>query len=223
MFFAHKIKSIGPQDRVLEIGPGATPHSRSNVFLELKYPNEEEELLQRGGVPYKNSFGERPVTLYDGGLFPFKDGEFDYVICSHVIEHVLDPVGFMEEVFRVGKGRGYIEYPLITYEYLYGFAVHKHFLKYDVDRNVLIFIPKAVTGFNQFTSIHDFFYSSLDNGWDDLCAANKNQFFEGFEFNQPFRLEQTNNINLLCPTQLRISKKNNIRTLIGRVLNRLHL
>lgn len=220
MFFGQKIKSIGANDRVLEIGPGATPYARSNVFLELEYQNAEEKLLQRGGVPFKKSLGERPVILYDGGVFPFKDGEFNYVICSHVIEHVHDPVRFMHEVFRVGNGRGYIEYPLITYEYLYGFSVHKHFLKYDADRKVLMFTPKEATHFDQFASIQRFFYASLANGWDDLCAANKNQFFEGFEFNQSFAVEQINDINLLCPSELRINKKNNIRSLIGRVLNK---
>ena len=34
---------------------------------------------------------------------PFKDKQFDYVLCSHTIEHVEDPVKFYNELRRVGK------------------------------------------------------------------------------------------------------------------------
>ncbi len=223
MFFAEKIQSIGPNDRVLEIGPGATPHPRSNVFLELEYQSLEEKKLQRGGGLAEGNFGDRPIFNYDGGIFPFGDAEFSYVICSHVIEHVNDPAAFMREVFRVGSGRGYLEYPLITYEYLYGFVVHKHFLKYDHGRRVLHFLPKVATDFHQFAPVHSVFYSSLVNGWDDLCAANKNMFFEGFEFDQSFAVEQSQNIELLCPEVQTMRTKGIARKAIGRVLNTLGL
>ena len=41
---------------------------------------------------------------------PFKDKEFDYIIASHVVEHVEDISYFLNELSRVGK-RGYIEVP----------------------------------------------------------------------------------------------------------------
>lgn len=34
---------------------------------------------------------------------PFKDNQFDYVLCSHTIEHVDDPTKFYNELARVGK------------------------------------------------------------------------------------------------------------------------
>lgn len=34
---------------------------------------------------------------------PFKDGQFENVLCSHTIEHVDDPVRFYNELQRVGK------------------------------------------------------------------------------------------------------------------------
>ena len=221
MFFPDNIKSIGPKDRVLEVGPGATPHPRSNVFLELAYHSLEEKLLQRGGGVDEGHFGERPVIQYDGGIFPFGDGEFNYVICSHVIEHVNDPAAFMREVFRVGNGRGYLEYPLITYEYMYGFAVHQHFLKFDHSSRVLQFLPKTATDFHQFAPIQSFFYASLEKGWDDICAANKQLFFEGFEFNHAFDIEQTQKIEALCPAPTALAAKGSARKLIGRVFNKL--
>ena len=41
---------------------------------------------------------------------PFKDNEFDYIIASHVVEHVEDISYFLNELSRVGR-RGYIEIP----------------------------------------------------------------------------------------------------------------
>ena len=41
---------------------------------------------------------------------PFKDNEFDFVIASHVLEHVEDFKFFIEELERVSK-KGYIELP----------------------------------------------------------------------------------------------------------------
>ena len=41
---------------------------------------------------------------------PFKDKEFDFVIASHVAEHVEDISYFLNELSRVGK-KGYIEVP----------------------------------------------------------------------------------------------------------------
>ncbi|MDH7512894.1 MAG: methyltransferase domain-containing protein [Clostridiales bacterium] len=34
---------------------------------------------------------------------PFKDHQFETVLCSHTLEHVEDPVGFYKELTRVGK------------------------------------------------------------------------------------------------------------------------
>ena len=41
---------------------------------------------------------------------PFKDKEFDFVIASHVAEHVEDVSYFLNELSRIGK-KGYIEVP----------------------------------------------------------------------------------------------------------------
>lgn len=89
MFFPKKITQIRPQDKVLEIGPGSFPHPRSNSFLELDYGSVHEKISQRGGLLEDANFGNRPVYYYDGNRFPFEDNQFDYVISSHVVEHVV--------------------------------------------------------------------------------------------------------------------------------------
>lgn len=223
MFFPEKITSIRPQDRVLEIGPGSSPHPRSNVFLELNFDGEQDKIAQRGGGLQDADFGGRPVYFYDGTHFPFEDGQFDYVICSHVIEHVADPALFLNEVFRIGGGRGFLEYPLITYEYLYNFDVHLHFVKFDFEQNVLRYFPKRDTVLPEFAVVNALFYKTLEYGWDDLCAANKMLFFEGVEFTQPFTVEKTSELGKLLPSRSVIIPKKPVRRFIGRVMNKLGL
>lgn len=223
MLIPEKIISIRPNDRVLEIGPGGTPHPRSNAFLELEFNTDQEKLAQRGNTLPEPRFGNRPVHFYDGGNFPFVNGQFDYVICSHVIEHVDDPSNFLNEVFRVGGGRGYLEYPLITYEYLYNFDVHLHFVKFDFQNRILRYLPKCETTFSEFSSVNSLFYKMLEHGWDDLCSANKPLFFEGIEFDQPFAVEKTPEIHLLLPEQSLIVPKKTIRKRAGQILNKLGL
>jgi len=223
MFFPEKIISIRPHDKVLEIGPGSSPHSRSDAFLELDFESSRDRILQRGGVIGEADFGNRPVHYYDGGKFPFDDGQFDYVICSHVVEHVAEPSSFMNEVFRVGSGRGYLEYPLITYEYLYNFDVHQHFVKYDSEKEILSYLPKRDTAFPMFDAVTALFHRMLECGWDDLCAANKELFFEGFEFSRPFAVEQAGKLEVLLPSRTLVVPKRTIRRLAGRILNKLGL
>lgn len=223
MFFPEKITLIRPQDKVLEIGPGASPHSRSDAFLELNFGAKQDQISQRGGVLENANFGDKTVYYYDGGSFPFENNQFDYVICSHVIEHVVDPASFLTELFRVGSGRGYLEYPLIPYEYLYNFDVHLHFLKFDFEKKVLKYLPKCDTAFSQFAPVTAFFYKTLELGWDDLCSANKKSFFEGVEFNQPFTVCKTSELEQLLPSKSLIGKKRIVRRILGRIANKLGL
>jgi len=223
MIFPEKIISIHTHDKVLEIGPGATPYSRSDVFLELDFDSDENRLLQRGGIPEEADFGVKKVCYYDGNRFPFDDNEFDYVICSHVIEHVADPDSFLSEIFRVSKGRGYLEYPLITYEYLYNFNVHLHFVKFDFEQKTLRYLPKKNTVFNEFYPVHALFYNMLECGWDDLCSANKQLFFEGFEFNCRFTVERESDFKNIVPARSSVVTKSAVRRALSKIVDRLGL
>ena len=50
-------------------------------------------------------FAELPnfIRINDIYHLPFRDGEFQTVLCSHTIEHVDDPESFYKELARVGK------------------------------------------------------------------------------------------------------------------------
>ena len=64
-------------------------------------------------VDYSKEFQEKNLNftlIYPNQNLPFKDKEFDYVILSHVLEHVPNIFEFTKEVERVAKA-GYIELP----------------------------------------------------------------------------------------------------------------
>ena len=90
--------------RVLDVGSGQSPHPRADVLLE-KFP---EDNLHRAGDAIDRR--DPRLVVGDALAMPFPDGAFDYVIASHIAEHVDDPAAFCREVARVGR-QGYIETP----------------------------------------------------------------------------------------------------------------
>ena len=87
-----------PNWKVLDIGCGYTAHKKANIICDVQDLSEY----------YK---GRDFVKLEDKTL-PFKDKEFDFVITSHVIEHVEDVNFFIKELQRI-SAKGYIELPTI--------------------------------------------------------------------------------------------------------------
>jgi SAM-dependent methyltransferase len=106
---------------VLDIGSGHNPHPRANVltdrFLEDDLERSGQQIALPEGVPF---------IIADASALPFKDKAFDFIICSHVAEHI-DPSNvdnFCSELNRVGKA-GYIETPSKIAEYLRHSQVHR--------------------------------------------------------------------------------------------------
>jgi SAM-dependent methyltransferase len=193
MFFPDKIKSIRPTDKVLEVGPGAMPYHRSDVLLEKKF--EETEWFSQSGNQ-KPEFAGKPVVFYDGGRFPFKDNEFDYVICSHVLEHVPNVEEFTSELKRIAKS-GYIEFPTIYYDYIYNYDVHITLLLEKEGK--ILWIPKSETDINSFKKIQDFFKLILEIGnYDSTVHDLKHYFFQGFEWKEEFKTERVSDFNAVC-------------------------
>ena len=190
MFFPDKIKSIKRTDKVLEIGPGATPHDRSDIFLELQYETEDELIAQSGNVGLLNT--KKPIKYYSGEKFPFDDNEFDYVICSHVLEHVKNLETFVSEVTRVSK-KGYYEFPTIYYDYIYDIPEHLNLLFY-LDGKVN-WIKKSETGLLEFKKVQSLFYHTLNLNYHDYINQLKNYFFQGFEWDTSVEFIKITNIN----------------------------
>ena len=193
MFFPERVKSVRTLDRVLEVGPGATPHPLSQIFLERNFA-ESEAFKQRGSLPAIEL--KKPVVYFDGGSFPFAKKEFDYVICSHVLEHVEDVPFFVEELTRVAS-RGYLEFPTIHYEYLYSFSHHLNLLYYQNDE--LLWLPKNETSLIEFSPVQQFLRSTLSAGYDEVVRAQKESFFQGFEWFNSIPVRRVENYSELVP------------------------
>jgi len=201
MIFHDRIKSIKKTDRVLEVGPGGSPYSRSNVLLE-KIFDPDEALNQRGHTDALET--EQEIVYYSEKRFPFDDNEFDYVICSHVLEHIPenDFEFFINELQRVANN-GYIEYPTIYYEYLYNFKVHTTFLNYK--DNVIYYMDKAKSDLNGFFQIQMFFYKTLEKGYDEIIRENKEYFFQGFEWHDEINILKTDEIQELVSKEIKLT------------------
>lgn len=129
---------INKKDKVLDVGGGHNPHPRANVVVD-KFTDTNYHRSGDLKVLKKQQF-----VAADGESLPFKDGEFDYVISCHVLEHVEDPVKFLSEIFRVGK-KGYIETPSLLGEYLAPRESHKWILHEHND--ILYLVDKKELGF----------------------------------------------------------------------------
>lgn len=192
MFFPDRIKSIKATDKVLEIGPGATPYFRSDVFLELHYENEQERIAQSGHVGILKT--EKKLVYYNGGKFPFEDQEFDYIICSHVLEHVADADVFLSEIQRVGK-KGYLEYPTVYYDYLYNFPEHQLFLLQK--KGVINWMTKEESGLMKYAVIQRFFNTTCELKYYDTINNFKDYFFQGFEWFDAIESKRVNTLDLV--------------------------
>jgi methyltransferase family protein len=94
---------IAPEMSVLDVGSGAFPNPRATICVDRDlYDNRH-----RAGAGLVR---DRPLVCADVMALPFRDGAFDFVIASHLAEHVDDPDGFCREVSRVASA-GYIETP----------------------------------------------------------------------------------------------------------------
>lgn len=182
---------------MLDIGPGVTPHPQATVLLEKRYESEEEYRRQCGGLDTGET--DRRTVFYDGGRFPFSDGEFDYVICSHVLEHVPDLEGFCAELFRVAK-RGYLEYPLVYYDFVYDIPEHVNALKKRSD--ALVYLPKSELQLAGFAEIQRFWFDSLTAGYSSTVADLVPWLMEGFEWAAPFPVRRATSLRELLHDQV---------------------
>jgi ubiquinone/menaquinone biosynthesis C-methylase UbiE len=84
------------QWKVLDIGCGFTANKNATVIADIQ--------------DLSNFYSKKTFIKITDKKLPFKDNEFDFVIASHVIEHVEDFQFFIKELERVAK-KGYIELP----------------------------------------------------------------------------------------------------------------
>lgn len=100
---------------VLEIGAWADPFPRADWVLDLM-PFESRGLYshapERTAVAKERFSAERWVArdACSSEPYPFEDDYFDFVVCSHTLEDLRDPVRVCAEMNRIAAA-GYIEVP----------------------------------------------------------------------------------------------------------------
>lgn len=124
-------KEINANDLVLDIGGWAQPFNRANYVIDV-LPYETRGFYGSNGQK-EEVFSKDTWIMHDVSSkkpMPFKDKEIDFVICSHVLEDIRNPIQLCSEIIRVGK-RGYIEVPSRTIESIFnlekkGYAGYYH-------------------------------------------------------------------------------------------------
>ena len=94
--YINKVIKENPKWKILDIGCGYRAHPYASVIADVQDLSNHYE-------------GKKFIKINEKKL-PFKDKEFDFVIASHVIEHVEDFEFFINELERISS-KGYIELP----------------------------------------------------------------------------------------------------------------
>ena len=119
-----KLKA-NPNWKVLDIGCGYTANENATVVSDVQ--------------DLSNFYKNKKFVKITEKKLPFKDNEFDFVITSHVIEHVDDFQFFISEIERISK-KGYIELPTKLGDNLVFENSNDHLwmFEYDDNSNILL-------------------------------------------------------------------------------------
>ena len=116
--------------KILDIGCGYSADEHANTICDVQ--------------DLSNFYKDRNFIKLDSNKLPFKDKEFNFVIASHVMEHVEDIETFINELERVSN-KGYIELPTKLEDNLVFENKHDHIWHMDFDDvNLKLFITKKI-------------------------------------------------------------------------------
>tara|TARA_B100000686_G_C16486962_1_gene810123 strand:- start:161 stop:790 length:630 start_codon:yes stop_codon:yes gene_type:complete len=94
--FVNDLISQNKNWNILDIGCGYSANQNATVIADTQ--------------DFSNFYKNKNFIKINNKKLPFKDKEFDFVISSHVIEHVEDFEFFIKELERISS-KGYIEIP----------------------------------------------------------------------------------------------------------------
>lgn len=119
--------AIHGSERVLDVGCGASPFALATHLCDVTWLQNGDRLVRAApasGLPF---FQARVEAL------PVSDKAFDFVYCTHVLEHVPDPAAACRELSRVAR-RGYVECPASWIERLFHSPEHRWLVDHEGGR-----------------------------------------------------------------------------------------
>ena len=174
---------IPERSRVLDIGSGGDPFPYATVLAERHL-----EPSQHRVAPFKSD--GKPVVLCDIHHLPFRNDSFDYVYCSHVLEHVDDPIQAAREIMRVGE-RGYIETPHFMTDALFAWAkgMHKWFVQ-SIDNRLVFFEydEQRAEGIRS-SAWRDIIFGKYYHTLQDVLADNRDLFMIMFPWERKINVD----------------------------------
>lgn len=186
-------------EKVLDIGSGAYPFPYATHLADLyeEGTTHRTEPLLKTGLPFQ---------ACDIEQLPYKDKEFDFVYCSHVLEHVKDPARACEELMRVGK-RGYIETPTRLSDIMLNFIRLKDHHRWHINLlgNTLVFMEWADKE-RRDTEINDFFvmlHSKYRNAFQDLVHNHRDLFVNMLLWHENFNYSVFDKRGMLVTTRVK--------------------
>ncbi len=214
------LKAIKDTDVVLDIGGWAHPFERADYVMDALSYETRGKTGQLGQPERFNKDTWIEFDICGRKPWPFKDKQFDFVICSHVLEDIRDPLWVCSEMVRVSKA-GYIETPTRAAEMLYGvqgfdftgFQHHRWFV--EAQNGGLYFTQKTPLSYTEqrgyylihTESIMSFFwkdsfpFEEKFAGVDMFSTGDKMQAWKNeYEKSMPFKLKIVNSICRWLPT-----------------------
>ncbi len=152
-------KSAAPL-KILDIGGGFYPFAQATHIVDLVTYEQFEKIYSskmynKAGIwgGEKPQFSESTWVVHDissGTQLPFPDKYFDFCVCCHLLEDLINPFQAIAELNRVAKA-GYIETPSKEYECTRGIdgvlgrlytGFNHHFWMFTIAGDQLVIEPK---------------------------------------------------------------------------------
>ena len=132
---------IGSDALMLDVGCGDKPHWRADVLVDKFLAEEHAKQRNTGGSV------KALAPLFESALdLSFRDKAFDFVYCSHVLEHIARSAASVKELMRVGK-RGYLEVPFTGIQKILDQETHLWLC--DRTESTLLFVAKEHAVYDQ--------------------------------------------------------------------------
>ena len=139
---------ISENDLVLDIGGWDKVFPRADFVLDIMPYDTRRNLT--GAQEHFTRDTWIQADVQDLRIWEkFQDKQFDFLIASHILEDIRDPIGLLSQIVRVAKA-GYIEVPCVfrevsklsSEEAVTGYDHHRWLIWVDTDESKLCLKPK---------------------------------------------------------------------------------